>query len=404
MMKKMMNLLLTIVLILHVIFPVWVVEANEVTTPMDEETTAVEDDLELPTDPEYEEFQLDNENYDESESPEVLQTDQEDDEIVDFTIEELGEKIVAAGAFWEDWWRVVGRFAYHMIDWGNTHPNGSYNRLLSSSGFENLEDIREFLSVYYTSSWIDNELTGQFPRFVMFEGDLFVHTARAGLPRPMWETASHVLIEQGEGRAVVDTTVMMFIDDETTSIFEKIYRFTLYNGLIDSYQEELVIAPPSSDQDIIGLTQETIEMMYAFIEENNSENPFIIPHGLTFKEAINRIDWGAGVTVRTPMSGLDAPEGMIWGALILLLNSQDNANGSYYFDDDYSFTDVGLFIEHETTQSNEETEPPTQEETETAPSGGPSLPIMGTTAFNVGLIGVGVLIFAGILIYLKRKK
>jgi len=65
------------------------------------------------------------------------------------------------------------------------------------------------------------------------------------------------------------------------------------------------------------IPQETIDLMYALIENNSAENPLVIPVGSTVNEVINGIGWGEGITVLTPMSGLSTPEGIIYGAIIL---------------------------------------------------------------------------------------
>jgi len=407
MFKNVTKGLLIFALLLQLVQPALMVGANESTEPTEEETTTIESEesSEPYTDVENGESVSDDEDGDDASEPtDEAEGEGDENETSALTIEELGNIIVSAGAFWDEWWRITGRFAHEMIDWYSVHPHGIYHHLLPASGFTSLTDIRAYLSQHYTSAWIDRELTGQFPRFVTYDGNLFVHTARAGFPRPMWETASHVLVEQEGERSVVDTTVMMFAGDEMTAPFEKTYRFTLYNRLIDEFQEELNIAPPNLEPDVTGLTQATIDMMYAFIENNTAENPFVIPTGLTFNEAINLLDWGAGVTVGTPMSGLEAPEGTIWGGLVLELNRQAIGDGTYDFDDYYWFLDIGLFIEYEALEDETESEPPTEETTAPSERPGLSLPQMGTTAFNVALIGIGILIVAGILVFIKRKK
>lgn len=144
--------------------------------------------------------------------------------------------------------------------------------MLPTSGFETLDDIRAYLLQFYTESLIENilidkQLILQSP-FIEYEGQLYIHSARAGFPRSNWKTAIHYLVEQ-EGRyAVVETSVLFatwhmlpnlvfggsreeifrqaqeqIIRGETyirsdwlveNAISEVPYRFTFINGKIDS--------------------------------------------------------------------------------------------------------------------------------------------------------------------------
>ena len=155
------------------------------------------------------------------------------------------------------------------------------------------------------------------------------------------------------------------------------------------FEREIAPAP-----DMPRLSQESIDLMYEFIENNSEDKPFIVPEGMTFNDAINALDWGVDVTVQTPMSGLHAPDGMIWGGLGLHLNVQVLEDDTYLFDDSYWFTDVGLYVEFTDDLLDEN---PTD-------SIGSFIPQMGSAEFNTLLIGLVVLIVGGILIYLKRRK
>jgi len=161
-----------------------------------------------------------------------------------WTIEELGETIVAAGTFWEDWWQLSGRFTH--IDW-----DGSINMpehlveerglgmfaLLSTSGFESIDDIRNHLLQYYTEAWADAELSRDFAIFVEYDDVLYVDGTRAGFARPNWNNATHVLVEQEGSRAVVETTFLhgaWHRGYEYAYPVRAIYRFTFIDGKIDA--------------------------------------------------------------------------------------------------------------------------------------------------------------------------
>lgn len=162
----------------------------------------------------------------------------------EWTIEELGEIIVSAGTFWEEWWGYpVGRFSIEHISFENQdeipeHLGRSiYLQLLPTSGFENLNDIREYLLQFYTAAWVDAELSREFAPFVEYDYILYINSARAGIVRPRWDDATHVLMEQGGGNAVVDTTVVYgawHMPYGGSPAGEATYSITFIDGRIDS--------------------------------------------------------------------------------------------------------------------------------------------------------------------------
>jgi len=137
-----------------------------------------------------------------------------------WTVEELGEIIVAAGRFWEEFNGVTGRFSYENHDMSGriqgTHPRHleQFTALMPASGFESVNDVRSFLLRYYTESWVDALLYGEFPPFVDYEGVLYMHAGVVGPPseaRPDWDTATHMLLEKVEKKGyvvIVATTVL----------------------------------------------------------------------------------------------------------------------------------------------------------------------------------------------------
>ena len=165
----------------------------------------------------------------------------------ELTLEELGDIIVTSGKFFNDWWNTTGPFAHSGERiWipSPGEPEGvgrGFLQLLPASGFESLDDIRNFLLQYHTESWVNAEL-GEHAIFIEYEGLLYFDDGRAGFPRPDWDTATHILIEQAGGRAVVETTVlwgswhrlMPGEDIEYAFPWEVTYRFAFANGRIYS--------------------------------------------------------------------------------------------------------------------------------------------------------------------------
>ena len=173
----------------------------------------------------------------------------------EWTIEELGNIIVAAGTFWEDWWFWRGILADIRIDpyasIPEHFPSNIYRAVLSHSKFESLNDIRNYLLQFYTKRWIDSVITQEGFPFVEYNGILYIHLARVvELARPRWHTASHVLIEQVGNVAIVETTLYHHFSHRLESggdafPFEMTHRFTLIDGRIDiaPYDGMILILP-----------------------------------------------------------------------------------------------------------------------------------------------------------------
>jgi len=164
------------------------------------------------------------------------------------------------------------------------------------------------------------------------------------------------------------------------------------------------------------IPQATIDAMYAFIANNSADNPFVIPSGLSFNEAINALGWGEGITVWTPMSGLELPPGQMCGSIALQLNFQVNEAGETTYDDEYGFWDICLYYAYEDPQttdpstsqpcSSQTTDPSTSQPSlppPNLPQNGPNLPQTSAVLINTSLIGAGILATSGIVAYLKKK-
>ena len=156
----------------------------------------------------------------------------------EWTIEELGEIIVAGGTFWYEWWYFGGRFNREHIDWEESLFGQML--LLPASGFENIDDIRYYLLQYYTENWIDRELGNQWGApFSEYNNMLLISTGRWRNVHPNWEKATHTLIEQYDSHAVVDTTVLIAAwywpgVDPMEHAWEATIRFIFVDGRIDS--------------------------------------------------------------------------------------------------------------------------------------------------------------------------
>jgi len=189
----------------------------------------------------------------------------------EWTIEELGATIEAAGEFWNKWWASHHTFEWEHIDdsrrnwqpWDETitlahHPlSRGFAVILPSSGFVSFDDVGTHLSQFYTQAWIDTwtdvgVFTDPIVSMIMadgtiaqvfgiggieeYDGELFVFIQTEWSARPDWRTATHTLIEQDGNRTVVETVVSTHIDGyfpdyEMPTIT---YRFTLTDGKIES--------------------------------------------------------------------------------------------------------------------------------------------------------------------------
>ena len=132
------------------------------------------------------------------------------------TLEALGEIIVTAGLFWEEWsGSRAGRFAWeNFVTWYDTPIilhlyEMDFLQLLPASGFESLSDIRSYLYQFYTESFLDRLLIyREFPPIVEYNNVLFSFAKRPLFSQPRWESAIHYLFELDGSRAVVEASVL----------------------------------------------------------------------------------------------------------------------------------------------------------------------------------------------------
>ncbi|MCL2398701.1 MAG: hypothetical protein FWC91_03020 [Defluviitaleaceae bacterium] len=174
-----------------------------------------------------------------------------------YTLEELGTTIVAAGEFWNDWWYKRGAFAWeHMYEtpwyyWAEQpyHPRSrGYFVLLPSSGFETITDIVLHLQQFYTDIWINREmfgdrtetadfefLFGEPSAFEEYDSVLYVAGVRWGAMRPDWNTATHTLISQNDNISVVETVVAAFDHRGSGDVMPTAtFRIVFDNGRIEN--------------------------------------------------------------------------------------------------------------------------------------------------------------------------
>ncbi|MCL1934836.1 MAG: hypothetical protein FWF57_00420 [Defluviitaleaceae bacterium] len=135
-----------------------------------------------------------------------------DDEIY-LDIIELGKIIVTAMSFWEDWWDMRGRFGYEHLGYWNDIPKhnlalGIYQKLLPTSGFESLQDIKNYLLKFYTETFLESIFSSDFSPFVEYENILYMHGVRAGFSRTNWETAIHSLVEKKDNYVIIETSAL----------------------------------------------------------------------------------------------------------------------------------------------------------------------------------------------------
>jgi len=117
---------------------------------------------------------------------------------------ELGQKIVSAGQFWEDWWDLTGPFTIGPFEWDDLPrdtPHGwSFMPLVPDSAFTSLDDIRNYLLQFHTEEWVDTRVFNEYSPFFEYDGRLYAMDIRAGFPRADWGTAQHTLVEHEGNR------------------------------------------------------------------------------------------------------------------------------------------------------------------------------------------------------------
>jgi len=139
----------------------------------------------------------------------------------------LSRVIEQEGHFWDSWRNFLWSFDASNIDWEapRVYHNGhEYARLLPSSGFVNMQYIRNQLSWNYTENWIEQLLASETPPFIEYNEELYISIERPRIPHPVWEIATHVMLEQDDMHAVVETTIGLMYMGEISKL--AILRFT----------------------------------------------------------------------------------------------------------------------------------------------------------------------------------
>lgn len=163
------------------------------------------------------------------------------------TVEELGEIIVAAGTFWAEWWETKGRFDWeHLVCWKDeiedtpVHP-ALCVKVLPTSGFENINDIRNYLLQLYTAAWVDTLLAHVEPPFIEYNDILLMHTVRVCSGNLEWRKSSHTIINQSGCHALVKSTAILSWVEDVCDIcglimgYSKMTQyFAFINGRISS--------------------------------------------------------------------------------------------------------------------------------------------------------------------------
>ena len=144
---------------------------------------------------------------------------------------------------------------------------------------------------------------------------------------------------------------MMVLADEYEVEAETEVAYEVVEAAAEGYEEEIMEVQNFNTGQTI--EQATIDAMNAFLANNSAANPFIVPAGLTFAEAMNAINWGANVTVNPILEGDTCPalsmggSRIAAGAIALILNQQLATDGTYTYDDDYWFFEVGIHTQFE---------------------------------------------------------
>ena len=194
--------------------------------------------------------------------------------------------------------------------------------------------------------------------------------------------------------------LMLISETEEENTYDDEYWF-FEVGVFVQYEDE------DDDEESPSIPQASIEAMQEFIENNSADNPFNIPAGLNFTEAINALDWGEGITVSPIMSSHGLESGLVRGSLFLHLNQQ-LVDDEVTYDAEYGFLDIVIYYEMEESQDDEDEE---KEPTDPPPPAGQTpeqpparvLPQTGTEILNMSLIGGGILAVGGLLIYLRNR-
>ncbi|MCL1934853.1 MAG: hypothetical protein FWF57_00510 [Defluviitaleaceae bacterium] len=134
----------------------------------------------------------------------------------------LEETIVKSMSFWHEVLYLRGRFSQEHLghysevwDFPQHKPIlRAYQRVLPTSGFESLQDIKDYLLQFYTESFLESVFSSDnFPSFIEYDNTLYIHTARIGFASSKLETAVYTLIEHSNEYSIVETSVLRTVWD-----------------------------------------------------------------------------------------------------------------------------------------------------------------------------------------------
>jgi len=149
------------------------------------------------------------------------------------SLTDFGRIIEEEGRFWDSWRNFFWHFDTQHIVWEDRilHNGNEFVRLLPSSGFENIDNIRDRLW-NYTESWAEQLLTSEAPPFIEHNRELYINMERPRIAHPVWETATHILIEQEGEHAIIETTIGLMYMGEVAK--ETQLRFAFIGWQIDT--------------------------------------------------------------------------------------------------------------------------------------------------------------------------
>ena len=178
--------------------------------------------------------------------------------------EELGEIIVRAerlrsGLFFPGDFIMqhVGEEQQAQRDWGTTF----FYRVLPSSGFETIEDIRDALLQYFSEGEVYALLAGQAAFYEEYDGNLYFHPYKASGAYRFWEEASFRIHEQEGNRTIVEVIVQGIGEGNE---FVETWHYTIVENRVAerefvSWTEGTVAAPEPEEPDEPGEANEPEE-------------------------------------------------------------------------------------------------------------------------------------------------
>ncbi|MCL1935379.1 MAG: hypothetical protein FWF57_03255 [Defluviitaleaceae bacterium] len=194
-------------------------------------------------------------------------------------IVELGEIIIQSMSFWHEVLYLRGRFSQEHLghysevwDFPQHKPIlRAYQRVLPTSGFESLQDIKDYLLQFYTESFLESVFSLELAPFIEYDNTLYLHTARIWFASSKLETAIYTLVEHNNDYSIVEMSVLRTVWDMLPNLVYRGDREELFREAREQILRGDTFFPQDYSLEIV-----MVETFYHFTFVDNRINDIVV--------------------------------------------------------------------------------------------------------------------------------